>query len=76
MGGNAKLNLPSNEIYIPYEYIYYAIYNYNHNAIPKETLEKVLACYHLEIEDIRDKLIQPSDDDDDDLDELIGDLDD
>ena len=76
VGGNAKLNLPSNEIYIPYEYIDYAIYNYNHNAIPKETLEKVLACYHLEIEDIRDKLIQPSDDDDDDLDELIGDLDD
>jgi len=76
VGGNAKLNLPSNEIYIPYEYIDYAIYNYNHNAIPKETLEKVLACYHLAIEDIRDKLIQPSDDDDDDLDELIGDLDD
>lgn len=76
VGGNAKLNLPSNEIYIPYEYIDYAIYNYNHNAIPKETLEKVLVCYHLEIEDIRDKLIQPSDDDDDDLDELIGDLDD
>ena len=76
VGGNAKLNLPSNEIYIPYEYIDYAIYNYNHYAIPKETLEKVLACYHLEIEDIRDKLIQPSDDDDDDLDELIGDLDD
>ena len=30
------------EISIPYEYIDYVIYNYNHNAIPMETLEKVL----------------------------------
>ena len=34
MGGNARLNVSSNEIDIPYEYIDYAIYNYNHNAIP------------------------------------------
>ena len=74
VGGNAKLNIASNEIYIPYEYIDYTIYNYNHNAIPKETLEKVLACYHLTIEDVSDKLIQHSADDDDDLDELIGGL--
>ena len=29
VGGNARLNLPSNEIHIPYEYIDYVIYNYN-----------------------------------------------
>jgi Zn-dependent peptidase ImmA (M78 family) len=75
VGGNAKLNEPSNVIDIPYEYIDYVIYNYNHNAVPKETLEKVLACYQLSIEDISDKLISPSDDDDDDdLDDLIGGL--
>ena len=57
VGGNAKLNEPSNVIDIPYEYIDYVIYNYNHNAVPKETLEKVLAYYQLSIEDISDKLV-------------------
>ena len=76
VGGNAKLNEPSNVIDIPYEYIDYVIYNYNHNAVPKETLEKVLACYQLSIDDINDKLIPPTDDDDDDLDDLIGGLED
>lgn len=78
VGGNAKLNEPSNVIDIPYEYIDYVIYNYNHSAVPKETLEKVLACYQLSIEDISDKLVLPigDDDDDDDLDDLIGDLED
>lgn len=56
VGGNAKLNVPSEEIRIPYEYIDYVIYNYNHNAIPKETLEKALACYQLRVEDISDQL--------------------
>ena len=76
VGGNARLNMPSNEIDIPYEYIDYVIFNYNHNAVPKETLEKVLACYHLTIEDVSDKLTSPADDDNDNLDELIGGLDD
>ena len=74
VGGNARLNLPSNEIHIPYEYIDYVIYNYNHNAVSKETLEKVLDCYHLTIDDVSDKLVEQCDDDDD-LDELIGGLD-
>ena len=70
VGGNARLNLPSNVIDIPHEYIDYVIYNYNHNAVPKETLEKVLACYQLSIEDISDKLVSFDDDDgDDDLDD-------
>lgn len=75
VGGNAKLNVPSEEIRIPYEYIDYVIYNYNHDAIPKETLEKALACYQLNIEDISDQLIEYSETDDD-LDDLIGGLDD
>lgn len=57
VGGNAKLNEPSNVIDISYEYIDYVIYNYNHKAVPKETLEKVLAYYQLSIEDISDKLV-------------------
>ena len=76
VGGNARLNEPSKEIDIPYEYIDYAIYNYNHNVIPKETLEKVLDCYHLDMEDVSDKLIEHSDATDDDLDDLLGGLDD
>ncbi len=77
VGGNAKLNEPSNVIDIPHEYIDYVIYNYNHNAVPKETLEKVLACYQLSMEDISDKLVSFDDDDgDDDLDDLIGGLED
>ena len=71
------MNEPSNVIDIPHEYIDYVIYNYNHNAVPKETLEKVLACYQLSIEDISDKLVSFDDDDgDDDLDDLIGGLED
>ncbi|MDO4338268.1 MAG: ImmA/IrrE family metallo-endopeptidase [Eubacteriales bacterium] len=76
VGGNAGLNAPANEIDIPHEYIDYVIYNYNHNAVPRETLEKVLACYHLSIEDVGDKLIEHTDNNDDDLEDLIGGLDD
>lgn len=76
VGGNAKLNESSNVIDIPYEYIDYVIYNYNHNAVPKETLEKVLAYYRLSIEDINDKLITPVEEADDDLEALLGGLED
>ena len=69
VGGNSKLNVASEVIDIPYEYIDYVIYNYNHNAVPKETLERVLACYGLSIDDVSDKIITPSVDDDD-LDDL------
>ena len=75
VGGNSKLNEPSEVIDIPYEYIDYVIYNYNHNAIPKETLERVLAYYKLVIDDVSDKIVEFSDDDDD-LDDLIGGIDD
>ncbi|MDO4275818.1 MAG: ImmA/IrrE family metallo-endopeptidase [Eubacteriales bacterium] len=73
VGGKSRLNEASREIGIPYEYIDYVIYNYNHNAIPLETLEKALRCYHLTIEDISDKLVDNTGNVDD-LDDLIGDL--
>ena len=76
VGGNARLNVYSNEIDIPYEYIDYAIYNYNHNAIPEETLKKVLDCFQLDIEDVRDRIAIRKSDDYTDLDDLIGGLDD
>ena len=75
IGGNSRLNVAGNEIVIPYEYIDYVIYNYNHNAIPKETLEKVLECYQLTIEDISDRLVEFTEEDAD-LDNLIGGLED
>ena len=73
--GNVRLNIPSNEYGIPYEYINYIIYNYNHNAIPQETLDKALGYYQLSLDDISDKInIHPKEDDD--LDELLGGLED
>jgi hypothetical protein len=76
VGGNARLNVPSNEIYIPYEYIDYVIYNYNHNAVPKETLEKVLGYYQLSIEDVSDRIAVRCNDEEYDLADLIRGLDD
>lgn len=73
VGGNSKLNEVSNSIEIPYEYIQYVIYNYNRNAIPKKTLERVLQYYKLTIADVSDKLVN-HDEDISDLDDLIGGL--
>lgn len=72
VGGNSRLNETGREIEIPHEYLEYVIYNYNHNAIPLETLEKALECYHLTIEDINDKLVKRIDEEDEDLDALLG----
>ncbi len=70
IGGNAKLNIAGEEIVIPYEYIDYAIYNYNHKLIPRETLEKVLEYYNFSMDDINDKLVDFSDEEED-LNDLI-----
>lgn len=70
VGGNARLNEVSEEILIPHEYIDYAVFNYNRNAIPKETLEKVLECYQLTLEDISDKLVEKAEVEED-FDEFI-----
>lgn len=75
VGGNSCLNEAGKEIEIPHEYIEYAIYNYNRNAIPLETLKKVLSYYHLTIEDVSDKLTLEEDETEEDLDTLIGRLD-
>ena len=66
--GNAKLNEASKTIDLPYEFIEYAIYNYNHNAIPKETVERVLACYNLTWDDVSESLNTPSTD----VDSMLG----
>lgn len=73
VGGDAKLNAVSNEISLPYEFIDYVIYNYNHNAIPRETLEKVLVRYKLTPDDVFDRLVINTDKDEN-LDALIGSL--
>ena len=73
VGGNGALNTPSKQIDIPYEYMDYVIYNYNHKAIPLETLERVLDCYHLTIEDISDRLTSYKQEEED-LEDLIGGL--
>ena len=75
IGGNSRLNIASNEIVIPYEYIDYVIFYYNHNSIPMETLEKVLECYQLTIEDISDRLVEFPEEDDN-IEDLLGGLDD
>lgn len=72
-GGSGRLNQAGKEIRIPYEYLDYVIYNYNHRAIPLGTLEKALACYELTLDDIRDRLTV-SEEEEKDLDELIGGL--
>lgn len=75
IGGNARLNTAGQEIDIPYEYIDYVIYNYNHSAIPVETLEKVLDYYRLSMGDVSDRLSSFKEAEDD-LDSLIGGLED
>ena len=73
VGGNSALNNVSETIYIPYEYIEYVIYNFNHNAIPIETLEKALAYYKLTLDDISDQITQKykEDDNTENLDDLL-----
>ncbi len=74
VGGNARLIESTDIIDLPHEYIDYAIFNYNHKALPKETLEKVLSCYKLSLEDVSDSLEELAEEDDD-LDTLIGRID-
>lgn len=73
--GDILLNENSRVIKIPMEYLDYAIYNYNHNAIPLETLEKVLSYLRISKEEIEDKLeVHTEEKDDLTLEELIGGL--
>ena len=62
-------------ISIPHEYIEYVIYNYNHNAIPLETLKRALRYYQLIEDDVSDRItVRPQDEEE--LDDLIGGLED
>ena len=75
VGGNSRLNEPSEEISIPHEYIEYVIYNYNRNAVPLETLKKALKYYQLIEDDVSDRItVRPQDEEE--LDYLIGGLED
>ena len=56
VGGNSKLNDVSDVVDLPHEYIDYAIFNYNKNAIPQETLVKTLQYYNLTLDYISDEL--------------------
>lgn len=42
------------------EYLDYVIYNFNHNAVPRETFEKALSYYQLTSEDVGDQLNENS----------------
>lgn len=75
VGGSSCLNEPGNEICIPHEYIDYAVYNYNHNAIPLDTLKQVLEYCQLSVDDVSDRLFKHPQDERT-LDDLIGDLED
>jgi len=71
-GGDYRLNIASNERELPFEYLEYVIYNYNHRAIPKETLMRALDCYGISYEDVSDKIAEPLAEPD--LDEVLGGL--
>lgn len=73
VGGNSALNNVSETIYIPHEYIEYVIYNFNHNVIPIETLEKALSYYKLTVDDISDQISQKlkEDDNTNNIDDLL-----
>lgn len=74
-GGTAELNQPSHVISIPYEYLTFAIQNFNRHAIPLETLQKVLDYYGLTLDDIRGRVRLDQDGEDvDDIDDLLEEL--
>ena len=75
IGGNSKLNISTRERKIPSKYIDWVVSNYNHQIIPKDTLEKALHYFNLSIEDISDELCT-KEENVDDLEELIGGIDD
>lgn len=74
-GGDRRLNEASLEIFLPFEYLDYTIYNYNRGAIPKETLQNALVYYGFTWEDVRDKVVETLDEEID-IDELLGGLED
>lgn len=74
-GGNSRLNVVTNEKKIPGSYMEWMIDNYNHGVIPRETLSKALGYMDVSMDDISEELHPPITDESDDLDELIGGMD-
>ena len=75
-GGNEALNRTSNDKRIPEVYMDWVVDNYNHGVIPKKTLEKVLGYFDIRVEDISDDLLVSEVEQEEDLDDLIGGIDD
>lgn len=75
-GGNGKLNTSSHEKRIPQKYMDWVITNYNKGVIPEETLKTALQYFDVTPEDISDELHPAQTVFEDDLDELIGGMDD
>lgn len=75
IGGDKSLNDATRCVVLPFEYLDYVIYNYNHGVIPKETLLRAVECYGFTIEDIKDKLTEVTEKEST-LEELIGGLED
>ena len=72
-GGDRRLNEASNEIALPFEYLDYVIFNYNKGVIPKETLQKALDCYGFALEDVKDKIVEVSEEELD-IEDMLGGL--
>lgn len=75
-GGNSRLNISSNIKRVPSPYMDWVVYNYNHGVIPQETLEKSLQYFDITMDDISDALHFVEREGEEDLDILIGGIDD
>jgi len=74
IGGNRELNLASQNVKLPREYMEWVLYNYNHKAIPIETLERGLRYYNLTLDDVRERVCT-KEEKEQDLDVLLGGMD-
>lgn len=75
-GENSRLNYSSNVRRIPSSYMDWVVYNYNHGVIPRETLEKSLQYFDITMDDISDALHPINHDIEEDIETLIGGIDD
>lgn len=72
IGGNSRLNLATEEKQIPSEYMEWVVDNYNNRVIPQETLERSLGYFDVSMDDISDEIHLIQIEDNDNLDDLIG----
>lgn len=76
IGGNSRLNVCSNEKRIPQRYMDWVIFNYNKGVIPVETLKRALQYFDVTLDDISEELHPVQMQCEEDLDDLIGGMDD